>query len=568
MTSFSLILAAFFLSPTASDGLKPVELTGDMRADWTNHAATAEACVVDVVPTENILNQWKRLGVRILKRVAYDSECSAEYFRRKVGFLAVHEEADGVWLVGEDKFPATWKQSLAEAKIDVAVTLYCKSLAEEALGWKAKDHKVWIEGRRVMWFLKFMDFDAENLDTLRLEFICYAKRLEQLLGKPEKKLPLIVSKPIEPDRPAFEPLADRSPEHVAVSIDGKGPVELGEGFSFSCNNGGVNFQISSKSGAKDVWPGGRGSFRLYLPDGQGSYLPYEFKLDLSPIDLSRAPVDAYGLWFLEERWGKGKLHLYADPHTWRLVPVARGSYGSKYPKLHPRFDFKWGEKGGWTLNLSFSWLSVYGFWPSMRNGIGEKWYVSLDALPGVPAAACRLDWAKGRELNFKKLAAGGLSCRGITERYAEQKLQASGIYHLWFEERLYGYAKTAKPTYQRCDPESDKIFWERVVEPMVDANRNTADITYTYQDKDHNWIPAKLGKQSETVKLVVWKSLGKLFDLAERVSLARRDYILMRYAGKMPPEPPPKKKPEGAETISAPDVDNDDDAIQLDDKEF
>ena len=150
MTSFSLILAAFFLSPSASDGLKPVELTGDMRADWTNHAVTAEACIVDEVPTENILNQWKRLGVRILKRVAFDPECSAEYFRRKVGFLAVHEEADGVWLVGEDGFPETWKRSLAEAKIDVAVTLYCKSLAEEALGWKAKDHKVWIEGRRVM----------------------------------------------------------------------------------------------------------------------------------------------------------------------------------------------------------------------------------------------------------------------------------------------------------------------------------------------------------------------------------------------------------------------------------
>ena len=204
----------------------------------------------------------------------------------------------------------------------------------------------------------------------------------------------------------------------------------------------------------------------------------------------------------------------------------------------------------------------------MRNGIGEKWYVALDALPGVPSAACRLDWAKGREANFKKLASGGLSCWGITERYAEQKMQASGIYHLWFEERLYGYAKTAKPTYQRCDPESDKIFWERVVEPMMDANKNTADITYTYKDADHNTVPAKLEKQSETIKLVVWKSLGKLFDLAERVSLARRDYILMRYDGKMPPEPPPKKKPEGAETINAPDVDNDDDAIQPDDKEF
>ena len=34
----------------------------------------------------------------------------------------------------------------------------------------------------------------------------------------------------------------------------------------------------------------------------------------------------------------------------------------------------------------------------------------------------------------------------ITERYADQKMQASGVYHLWQEERLYGFAKTATPS--------------------------------------------------------------------------------------------------------------------------
>ena len=565
--TLSLILAAFFLSPANSDGLSPVELTGDMRADWTNHAASAEVCVVDEVPTENILNQWKRLGVRILKRVAWDPECSAEYFRRKAGLMSVRENADGVWLVGEESFSDAWKRSLAEAKIDVAVALYCKSLAIEALGWKEKNHRVWIEGRRVMWMLKFMDFNSENLDTLRLEFICYAKRLEQLLGKPGKKLPLVVSKPIAPDRAAFEPLAGLGVQHVPVSLDGKGAVELSEGFAFRRDGKGFGFTISSATGARNVWPGGSASLKLYLADGKGAYLPYEYRIDLSPIDENRAPTDAYGLWFMNERWGRGKLHLYGHPTNWRLKPVFRGTCGSKYPRLVPKFAFKWGEKGGWTLSLDFSWLSAYGYWPSMRNGIGEKWYVALDALPGVPAAACRLDWARGREINFKKLAAG-ISCMDITERYEAQKLQAGGIYHLWQEERLYGYAETETPTYQRCDAASDKVFWERVVEPMMDANKNVADITYTYKDKDFHTVPAKLEKQSDAVKLSVWKALGKLFDLAERVSVARRDYILMRYDGKMPPEPPPKKAVEGVAAISAPDVDNDDDAIQLDDKEF
>ena len=564
---FALILAAFFFSPASSGGLKPIELTGDMRADWLGHAGEAETCVVDVMPAEHILNQWRHLGVKILKRIAWDPECSAERFRRAAGFLAVREGADGVWLVGEERFSAAWKQALSEAKTDVDVACYARSLAEQALGRREKDNKVWIEGRRVLWFFKFMDVESENLDTMRLEFICYAKRLEQLLGVTPKELPLAVAKSgTEDDR--FVPLADRSPSHVAVSLDRTTPVELAEGLTFSYNRGGFGFTIVSEKGTADSeWPGGRGSFKLYLPGDRGAYLPYEFQIDLTPVETNRAPDDCYGLWFLKERWGKGIKRLYADPTVWRLRPVARRSYGAAYPKLSPRFDFKSDGKGGWTLNLSFSWFSLYGFWPSMRNGIVDKWYVSLDELPGVPSAAVRMDWAKGREINFKKLAAS-ISCADITKRYAEQKAQASGIYHLWYDERLYGFAKTETPTYQRCDPESDKMFWERVVEPMMDANQNLEEITYTYQDADHHWVPAPFEKQSEVVKDQVRKSLGKLFNLADRVSLARRDYILQRYAGEVPPEPPPKKPPEGAAALTAPDVDNDDDALQLDDKEF
>ena len=567
MTALALAVA-FFLSPARSDGLKPVELSGDRRADWLRYAATAEACAADELPNASILASWKKLGVRMLKRVAWDPECSPEFIRRKAGFLAIHEKADGVWLVGEENFPDSWKRALAEAKIDVDVTLYCKKLAEKAIAQRAVNHKIWIEGRRVLWFLDWMDFASENLDTLRLEFVCYAKRLEQLLGLPARDLPLVVGQPLATDCERFEPLAGRDVTHVPVAIEKRTEVKLGEGLSFRSGTSGFGFTISSSTGAKGVWPGGVGSFRMYLADGRGSYLPYEFRIDLSPVATNRAPVDAYGLWFLDERWGRGVLHLYASPRNWRLTPVARRSTGAGYPALRPRFDFRWNESGGgWSLRLDFSWLSVYGLWPSMRNGVSDHWFVSLDALPGIPATACRLDWAKGRDTNFKTLAAG-ITCGEITERYAAQLAQTEGVYHRWHDERLYGFAKTEKPTYQRSDAESDRVFWERVVEPMMDANRNVADITHTSTDKDNHVIPAPLERQNETVRLVVMKSLGKLFDFAERVSVARRDYILQRYAGQMPPEPPKRKPPEGVSAITAPDVDNDDDALQLDDKEF
>ena len=81
-------------------------------------------------------------------------------------------------------------------------------------------------------------------------------------------------------------------------------------------------------------------------------------------------------------------------------------------------------------------------------------------------------------------------------------------------------------------------------------------------------VSAKIRKADEPRKLSLWKSLGKMIFMGSRVSRLRRDYILQRYAGEMPPEPPPRKPPEGAAALTAPDVDNDDDAIQLDEEVF
>ena len=147
-------------------------------------------------------------------------------------------------------------------------------------------------------------------------------------------------------------------------------------------------------------------------------------------------------------------------------------------------------------------------------------------------------------------------------------MRSRDIYRLWHEDRLYGFAKTATPTYQRYDPESDRVFWKRVVEPMVEANADVADITHAGRNEKGDLVSAKLDKENEAVKVKVCRSLGGLFDLAERVSAARRDYILMRYDGKMPPEPPKRKPAEGAAALTAPDADNDDEALSLDDKEF
>lgn len=548
----ALLLTAWLFMPQQGGATRPVFLSGDMRADWTNHAATAEVCVVDEMPAKHILVSWRKLGVKMLKRVAWTPECSPEYVRRKAGFLAVREGADGVWLVDEDKFTATWKTAVTEAETDADVALYCKSLAEKAMAYREKDNKVWIEGRRVLWLFQFMDFDSEDLDTLRLEFASYAKRLEQLLGIAPRNLPMSAGKPLSADRAPFEPLADKKVTPKAVKLVAKAPVALSDALTFVSDSGGFGFKLVSRKKFEGRWPNEKGTFRLYLADGKGSYLPYEFRIDLSAVATNRAPTDAKGLWQLEERWSKGGLGTDDSKSSRRLASVAYGSYGSHYPRLVPRFDFK-GEKdgSGWTLKLDFSWLSAWGFWPAMKNGRADKWYVAVDGFSGVSDVACRLDWEKGAAGNFNGIAAG-VSRQAIVEEHEKQVEKVKGSYRLWRKDRRYEFAKTKVPTFQRCDLESDKVFWERIVAPAIEANENIV-----------KKVPATLDKVDASRRASAVKSVGGVFTLSERLSAARRDYILQRLSGGMPSEPKAKPK---AEAPGESGVDEGEEGVQLDEE--
>ena len=217
----------------------------------------------------------------------------------------------------------------------------------------------------------------------------------------------------------------------------------------------------------------------------------------------------------------------------------------------------------WEVVLSYSWLEFYGFWPTLKNNITDRWFVSVEGVKGRPDVYCRVNWSKGREKNF---AAFGncLAYGALTELYGKQQELVSGVYRLWYEERLYGFPETAKPTFHRTDAEGDKVFWKRVVEPLVQDNAHAADMTY---ENHLAHVSAKIRKADEPRKMALWKALGKMIFLASRVSQLRRDYILQRYAGGMPPEPPKREKT-GAALITAPDVDNDDNAIQLDEEAF
>lgn len=561
--TLSLLLAAYILSPSHPDGHSPAMTTGDMQTDWQKYAATAESIVVDEIPTMNILASWQKLGVKVFQRIAWDPEASADFIRRKAGCMAVQAGADGVWLQDEKKFPKEWVSALAEAKADAEAVLYLLDLADRALAMRKQNHKIWIEGRRARWFVTDLLNGWENSpDVVRIECIEYARRLEQLLGvKNPKKLQMVAAKPADwmQTVPTLRPLDGKETQSVAVSLWSQ--AKLSDEVSFKSGGGCFVINIDSKTPCVDAkHPGGQSRLRLYVADGKGSYLPYEFIVDLSPVETNRSPEAAT---FITERWGKGELVVWGQRGTWRLRSVLHRTPGVSCPELSPRFRYLRDEKTGkWRVELTFYWSDLLGYWPSVRNGSRDKWFFSLDALPGVSPVAVQMNWAKGRDDNFAKVA-DQWKPKGISERWASIRDRVVGSYGFSVSDRQYGFLKTEKPTYNRLDADGDKVFRERVLQPMLDEAEAIADIAYWNETERR---VTRLEKLPPAGKLKFWKAMDKLFDFADRVDAARREYLLMRLDGKMPPEPPPKTVKESDSIPSAPNADIDDGAIQLDDE--
>lgn len=546
-----------------SSGIRPVELTGQLDDDFRKLALDATVAVGDELPKPNVLQSWKLMGVRMLRRAAWDPEGSAEFFRRQAGFLPFFEHADGVWLEGEANFPDTWKRALAEAKVDLSVAQYLDGLAEEAL--KSGDHRLQLEGRRVKWLFDQLDFEGTDLDCLRLEFVAYAKFLEDVLGKPAKDLPTKPAAPIEPDVRPFTPCAGREVPRIEMTL--KEPVTLAPGFSVELTprSGGITFILSSDKKSKDKgWPGGRYRLKFYVPDVDRTYLPYEFLIDLTDVPELRAPAPGYGLYFITERFGWGKFFT-----SWRCRPILHRSpsaaflpvnYKENGLPINPTVKFVRAADGSWTAKVCIDPLSLYGHWPMVRDNVRDQWYVTIDRLPDQSGGAeVKLIWPRGAEKNYASFATAIDYC-ALRNRYKAALHETRDMYRRGEAEELYPCVRAKKPTFQRFSA-GDTMFLERCVEPLIEKTLNVAKMTSNVP----NGFELQMYHEPIHIKMMIWKAIRKMLTLPYDVSCARRNYLAMRFAGK---EPPPVAKKDDAPKADAPDISADDAVIELEDKEF
>ncbi len=555
-------------------GKRPLIEAKDGVATLTNCADVIGAAVFDVLPRPNLLVTWRGLDVKVLQGVSYNVEGSAEFFRRSCAFLPFRYGADGVYIRNPEKLPDTWKAALAEAKKDAAVIDYLRALREKAAAHD--DPLVRMEARRVEWWFGYMEASWENLDCLRLECVAYAKHLEQLLGLPEKDLPVDYAPAPEPDTVRYRPYADLPTPPPQINLEGlvNKNVKLDDDglFTFSSSKNTFSFTFVCTNGpelAKWRYPVGSGTFTLslYIPSGkEGEFSPYHFAIDTQAFWIHPRAATP-GLWSylysLEERFtpyttGYGRVQHRIHPR-----PQLR-TFGPDHAHLTPSLHMEPRKGGGWKATVTFDWFPLYGRWPCVVNGKSDLWYVGIDRLPdGGHPAPRRLLWPRGRESNLKALT-GSIPLGTLTRLYDGQLAATETVWWTAYRERLYGFKTTPKPTFHRYDLESDEIFRTRCLQPLLDANQNMWELIRT--DKDHK---GRLRAQNDTVQALVWKSLDKMLYLAHNVGLRRRDYLRDRFAGKMPPEPPKKKEPVKAGAADGDFIETGDfEAIQLDDVEF
>lgn len=544
---------------------------GDEAAALTNWAVNAAAVAFAQLPRRHLLHTWKLLDVKTLKTVRFDPEGSATRFRREVSFLAFTGGADGIWLPDADRLPPGWREALAEAREDWRVLLYLESLADEAAA--NDDPFIRIESRRVGFWFNNMPADWENADTLRLECVAWARRLEQLLGKPAATLPEKRATPSEPQTLAFMPYAGTNPRPPQIQMKNLGEkLDFGGGLSFRADKAGFSISYSTTEGpplAKGAFPGGTLDFRLYLPgENQGEFLPYRFHCDFNPAwyGARRAPARGRELWLFgtDERFRPFSIaYGVGNPRVWTW-PRLR-DFGPDYPNPRPSVSVAGNKNGGWTATLSCRWAFLCGHWPMQREGRSDLWFVGVERPGGTGGPlAGRILWPRGGKAFFTAFAAA-MTPDDMTSVYSIELDRTKKVWTTAYEERLYPYAKTQKPSFNRYDRESDSIFWKRLVEPLCVSNENSWAIIETR--KDH---PSKLPSQTDTIKAAIWRSFGRMGRLSHDVGLRRLAYLEDRFAGRELPPLPPKRKTaaEIAREHREPDADYNPDGLQLDDKEF
>ncbi len=548
-------LAAHGAEPTARFRfITPADDAGrlvhaDADAAFASIGPDVDGCVTRRMPPQHLARRWHIIGAKLYQDIPYDSESTAEFCRRKAGFLAFSRGADGVYYRPAE-LPPAWLEALEFAKRDVAS---CEKLLALAAKCEAPDRTgLAVEGRRARhWLAAVMEPDSSDLDRLRLENLALIRRLELLLGETPSE-PDLPTEPKEKDLPKAKFNPDDF-EPYAMAFDNIG-FKACDDVSLLCNHECFAVQLSGDAQrplGKDEFPGGVYKINLWFPSVKpGDWLPYRYSVNMDPRPNAKdhAPYPGSNLFLYEFRFGDdtaGRERLKREEvRTWGPgYPRTGGNYVLHY---HNQPDGKWQF-----LALSVNMSSFWGRLPSVTPGKKDFWYIEV-VRPGGRTTRHKICWpagsAKSRESFF---AAMGFNM--VTENFNRDVADVDLVWRAAEAEKGCRFPGTSPASFAIFDLESDELFYRACVKPLVDRTQNVRK--YIRVPPVRNAKPQVLS-EGPIIRDLVGKRIPDLVNFKHNVDQARKEYLLGRFAGRLPeikaPEADARKH---RETSDGPDMD-------------
>lgn len=535
-----------FLTPADDAGIL---IHADADAAFASLGPDVDGCVTERLPARHLARRWRIIGAKLYQHIPYDSESTAEFCRRKAGFLAFSKGADGVYY-RPTELPPAWIEAVEFAKRDVAS---CERLLTLAAKGEATCRMALVtEARRARhWLASVMEPEWSDLDRLRLENLALIRRLELLLGETPSE-PNLPTAPKEPDAPkaTFNP-DDFEPYTMVFDNTG---FKACDDVSLLCNHGCFAVQLSGDAKrplGKDEFPGGVYIMNLWVPGvKRGDWLPYRFSVNMDPRPRAgdHAPYPGSNLFLYEFRFGDdtaGRERLKREAvRTWGPgYAKAGGNYVLHY---HNTPDGKWQF-----LALSIAMADFWEYLPGVTPGKTDFWYLEV-IRPDGRATRHEICWPTGSRQNRDSYFAG-MAFSQIEEDFSRAVADVELIWKASEAEKGCRFRKTVPASFSIFDLESDDLFYRACVQPLLDRTRNVRK--HIHVPPIRNAKPPVLS-EGAIIRDLVGKRIPDLFNYQYSVDQARKAYLLDRFAGHLPDIKAPRADAGvHRETPGGPDVD-------------
>ena len=275
--------------------------------------------------------------------------------------------------------------------------------------------------------------------------------------------------------------------------------------------------------------------------------------------------------------------IYCDPVRFSYPMPSTGNMNVRIQQ--PTVNF-YSLENGWALVFSFRWVDSQERLPFVEGRYPVSWRLIATrtrddgtiASWGSLAEPVILSWGRPGDSLIDDIEMNFFLNDGLGPAYRSDSGFVRGYWSIYQTEKWMYYLDPGRPTFETKNPESDEMFFKRIVTPILDSNANI-DKAIFYSYKANIPVPP-VKSYSKAERRAIVSGLDRVIFTKEIIDNARRDYLLARFFDEPVPmrtvpkaaKPKKLKKLDMNREMSADDLNLDggfgDDVIELDDIDF